>query len=275
MNEIEPLVSPTDLRPCLLLVCDDNSDIRAMVRAMLERRGYSVIAVGTGQAALAQLASVKPAAILIDLLMPGMDGRETMAAIRNLAAGEDIPIIILSAFSRKECLDLQGHKEWVQKPIHEPILLEALERTLGARGNVKVLVVEDDADLATLLLEMFHRNGYETFHCRTGQDAVQVLQEITPDLLVLDIMLPEGDGFGVVSWLRQHQHLCKLPLVVYTGRDLGHAERERLKLGPTEILTKGRITPEQFEQHVLEFIARVIPTKPEDHSYAEPTHPHH
>jgi PleD family two-component response regulator len=76
--------------------------------------------------------------------------------------------------------------------------------------------------------------------------------------LVLDLILPDYDGFAVVDWLRQHNRLCRVPLVVYTSKDLNNSERERLKLGQTLFLTKGRITPEQFEQRVIKLLGRII-----------------
>ena len=79
-----------------------------------------------------------------------------------------------------------------------------------------------------------------------------------PNLLVLDLVLPEGDGFAVVDWLRQHNRLCHLPLVVYTARDINLVDKERLKLGQTLFLTKGRINPDEFEQRVIKLLNRLI-----------------
>lgn len=69
-----------------------------------------------------------------------------------------------------------------------------------------------------------------------------------PDLLVLDPVMPEGDGFGIVDWLRQHEQLCQVPVVVYGAEELTAAEQQRLTLSPTQFFTKSRISPEQFEQ---------------------------
>jgi PAS domain S-box-containing protein len=114
-----------------------------------------------------------------------------------------------------------------------------------------VLVVEDDLDLAEVLAATLRRDDINTFIATTGQEAIAMSQRVDPDLLVLDVGLPDTDGFGVVAWLRSHDSLKSLPMVVYTAHDLDNAARERLRLGgTTEFLTKGRISPEGFEARV-------------------------
>ena len=115
-----------------------------------------------------------------------------------------------------------------------------------------MLIVEDDRDLAAILTATFERHGIETFRAADGREAIELSQQVLPDLLVLDVGLPEADGFEVVDWLRRHERLSALPMVVYTARELDEADRERLRLGAsTEFLTKGRITPQDFEQRVM------------------------
>ena len=123
-----------------------------------------------------------------------------------------------------------------------------------------VLVVEDDIDLAEVLAATLRRHEIKTFIAATGQEAIALSQQVEPDLLVLDIGLPETDGFGVVAWLRRHENLKSLPMVIYTALDLDSASRERLRLGEkTEFLTKCRTTPEDFEARVT----RVLGLTPE------------
>jgi CheY-like chemotaxis protein len=149
--------------------------------------------------------------------------------------------------------------DWLAKPLDEEALFGALERVVRARSEpFKVLVVEDDPDVADVLGAMFERHGIDCFKAADGREAIELSQVLLPDLLVLDIGLPEADGFDVVDWLRHHEHLRALPIVVYTARDLDEADRERLRLGcMTEFLTKGRITPADFEQRVMRLLGRL------------------
>jgi PAS domain S-box-containing protein len=122
------------------------------------------------------------------------------------------------------------------------------------------LVVEDDIDLAEVLAATLRRHDIKTFIAATGQEAIALSQQVEPDLLVLDIGLPDIDGFGVVAWLRRHENLKSLPMVIYTALDLDSTSRERLRLGETtEFLTKCRTTPEDFETRVT----RVLGLAPE------------
>jgi DNA-binding response OmpR family regulator len=117
--------------------------------------------------------------------------------------------------------------------------------------------VEDDADLAELFVTLFERHDIETFLAKTGTEAIHLSQEVNPDLLILDLILPETDGFAVVDWLQKHNRLCKVPVVVYSAKDLEESERKRLKLGHTQFLTKGRVTTQEFEQRVIELLQRI------------------
>jgi CheY-like chemotaxis protein len=247
--------------PTAILVCDDDAAIRTVVQTMLEHRGYRVVTAASGQEAVIQAASQHPAVILLDLLMPGMDGWATIAALKACEDTSAIPIIILSVLAPEESAPLPTEVVgWVHKPFEEATLLEVLEGVVGkVAKTAKVLVVEDDLDLARVLTAMFERHGITTFHAQTGREAIQISQRTMPDLLVLDLIMPDGDGFAVVDWLRHHNHLHRIPLVVYSAKDLSEAEREQLTLGETRFLTKGRILPEVFEQQILDLLTRIMP----------------
>lgn len=260
LPEIKETEAIADNSGPIVLMCDDDSSVRSVVRAILEAQDYRVITVASGQEAVIRAAQEKPDTILLNLMMPGMNGWETLAALKEQPQTKNIPVIILSGLlpDARESTP-PGVSDWIVKPPDERSLFQALERALTKQErNAKVLIVEDDLDLAQILIAVFERYGIETYHAQTGREAIHSSQQIVPDLLVLDLILPEGDGFAVVDWLRQHNRLCKVPLVIYTSKDLDETERERLKLGQTMFLTKGRITPEQFEQRVIKLLSRII-----------------
>ena len=254
-----PLPHPTAEQP-LVLVCDDDSSVRTVVAAMLEQHNYRAVTVGSGQAALAQAITHPPDVILLNLLMPGLSGWETLAALKARSQTRDIPVIILSGLRPEEGAGLPSEvNNWIVKPPDETSLFQALQQALVSSNtkNVQVLIVEDDPDLAQVLMTLFERRGITPHHAATGQAGIQLSQQVIPDLLVLDLALPGSDGFAVVDWLRQHNQLCRVPLVIYTAKDLDDAERQRLRLGHTLFLTKGRVSPEQFEKQVMQLIGRV------------------
>jgi PAS domain S-box-containing protein len=243
----------------LVLVCDDDLLIRNELQTLLEKGGYRVIAVGNGEDAIALAATQQPDVIVLDLLMPGINGWETMALLKNEQQTKNIPIVICSVY--KPNTNNQPNNEfadWVSKPVEESYLLHSLRQVVTkSTKQPRILIVEDDHDLADLLITLFQRHDIETFLAKTGREAIRLSQEVKPDLLILDLILPESDGFAVVDWLQQHNQLCTTPVVVYSAKDLQESERQRLKLGRTEFLTKGRVTTQEFEQRVMELLQRI------------------
>src|SRR5262245_27332521 len=108
---------------------------------------------------------------------------------------------------------------------------------------------------------MFQTHSIKTVYAWTGREAIAACEQRMPDLLVLDLILPDGDGFMVADWLRQQDQLRQVPLVVYSAKDLEGMERERLQLGHTEFFTKGRITPEEFEHQIVAWLDRIVLAK--------------
>jgi PAS domain S-box-containing protein len=146
-------------------------------------------------------------------------------------------------------------------PPRQAAATDVTVRPIGAgiaagSGAPRVILAEDDEDLAKVLVETFRRRGIEAAHARTGEEAVQAALAAAPALLVLDPGLPAGDGFAVVERLRASGALAALPVIVYSARDLDEGERARLRLGPTEFLTKGRAAPDELERRALALLAR-------------------
>lgn len=245
-----------DERPAVL-VCDDDEAVLEVVGAMLNQHGYRPVLASCGEEALTRAADERPRAIVLDLLMPGMSGWETAAALGERPETRDIPIVILSVLSPQETETPAGEVvDWVEKPLEADSLFAALDRALEARPASAscVLVVEDDDDLASVLCAMFEHRGLRTARAATTREAIELSRRLEPDLLVLDLLLPDGDGYEVVRALREHDTLRHAPTVIYTACDIDEAQRERLRLGETRFVTKGAISPQNFEQRVIDLL---------------------
>jgi hypothetical protein len=121
----------------------------------------------------------------------------------------------------------------------------------GSGETARILVVEDDRDLAHVISEVFARESITVQTAHSLEETIEVCSAFQPHLMLLDIGLPDGDGFNVVDWLRQHENLGQLPLVVYSGREFTPEQRRQLTLGPTYFLAKTRVQPQQLEALVL------------------------
>jgi DNA-binding response OmpR family regulator len=136
-------------------------------------------------------------------------------------------------------------------------------KRIAGEGVLGERPIEDDFDLARVVTAGFARQGVHIVHASTGAAALELARSMNPDLVILDLVLPDMDGFAVVDWLKDNDRLQSTPLVVYSAREPTASERSRLALGPTEFLTKSRILPEEFERRVIQLLNRMIPGPPE------------
>lgn len=239
-----------------VLICDDDIATLRIATVILEEQGYEVLLAASGADAVEIAAREQPDAILLDLLMPEKNGWETISELKSNVLTRHIPVIILSLLSPEEAeLVRDSYVGWVQKPIRADDLRRALATVTGQRERrPSILVVEDNPVDATVLVSMFRQDGLDVIHAPSGEVALLLTRLIVPDLMLLDVALPEIDGFAVVAAMRADATLCKVPVVVYTARDVDASERARLELGTTFVFTKSRISFEELEQRVLQLL---------------------
>ncbi len=235
-----------------VLLAEANPEFRPRIAAQLTRHGYRVIQAATVDQTLAATREGVEA-ILLDTSLDGMNGWELLPLLRRLDPKARTPIVLLSLEGEQSPADLPaGAEGWVEMPVNESALLAELARVLCVSGeNARILVVEDDSDLAQIIAGIFSSNSITVHAASTLQEALDACFSFRPHLLVLDIGLPDGDGFNMVDWLRKHDGFAHLPLVVYSGRELSPEERRQLTLGPTHFLAKARVQPQQLEALVL------------------------
>jgi len=263
------IAGPGERGEGLILVCDDDPGIREVVAEQLRQHGYEimeassgeeVIAIAREQAARARDHSGLPiSALLLDLYMPGLSGWETLQRLKESPATASIPVVVLSVIPATERALLAGEAQgWVQKPFNENLLLAELGRVLRAKaGPGQILLVEQDQSQAQAILGGFEQAGIRIDHAATLQQAVDRCLLGAPDLIILDLTLPDGDGFSLVDWLRRQPALHTLPLVVYSSREVSEAEMQKLRLGPTQFFTKAKVRPSEVEELVLGMVSRL------------------
>ncbi len=261
-SEVMPL--PLDPQGAILVV-DDDASVRQVVAEQLRRHGYTVLETDRGEHAVQIAERQHVEAILLDLYMPGLPGWQTIERLKKNPATANIPIVVLSVLSpaadaHDSAQLLSSAQGWVQKPFHESLLLAELGRVLHVgTGPGRILLVEDDEELAAVVLSSFeiekqqgrHEQQIGIRHVSSAADAKRLCISEPPDILILDLTLPDSSGFELVDWLRQQPNLRTLPLVVYSGREVTRPEMEQLRLGPTQFLTKTRVQPRDVEELVL------------------------
>ena len=244
-----------------VLVVDDDPDIVRLLTLSLEQEGFQTVGATSGEQALEIARSRKIDAITLDLLMPGMHGLEVARQLKEAPKTREIPVVIISAYcrDREQELMTMGITGVITKPIDEAKLMLTIRSLFGSRGPASrpvplVLVVDDDPDVRRIVRVILERQGYATRAAADGQEAFRQIMEDRPDLLILDLLMPNLDGFQLVRLLRQRRWTQQIPLLVLTALDLTEGERTLLQLGPTLHLTKGPHIQEEVVARVRELL---------------------
>jgi len=244
-----------------VLVVDDDPDIVKLIMLSLEQEGFHTLGATSGDQALEIARTRKVDAITLDLLMPGMHGLEVARRLKEDPLTKAIPVVVVSAYTdghESELVTL-GVSGVIGKPIDEDRLLATIRQVLGSRADGEadkplVMVVDDDPDVRTIVGMMLERGGYAVRTASDGQEAFRIIMENRPDLLILDLMMPNLDGFQLVRLLRQRRWTQQIPLLVLTALDLTEGEKTLLRLGPTRHLTKGPALQEEIVSRVRDLM---------------------
>ncbi|HVD05000.1 MAG TPA: response regulator [Gemmatimonadaceae bacterium] len=242
----------------VVLVVEDDEDCADTLAIFLTKEGYRTAFAASLAEARTFLDAIQPSAILLDLTLPDGDGMELLSTLRAGEAMSHVPVVILSE-QRPDGMSPLPTTAWLRKPHDETALLAALRQAVRRPGSPKALIVDDDTDSRAVLRERLRALGVETIEAADGFDALQAARAEEPDLIVLDVAMPNVDGFELVATLRREKARTT-PLVVYTGRDLSRDERHALTLGITRHLTKARSTEAEFVRVVRELLGGLITT---------------
>ena len=269
------IAPPAERGEGLILVCDDDPGIRVVVAEQLRQHGYDILEAGSGEEVISIAGrhsanarkngnSTPISAILLDLYMPGLSGWETLQRLKETPITAGIPVVILSVIPPTDRVQGAGEPEgWVQKPFNENLLLAELGRVLRAKGSPgQILLVEQDQELAQVIRAGFQNAGVRMDHVSTLQQAVDRCLLGRPDLVILELTLPDGDGFSLVDWLRRQPGLQTLPLVVYSSREVTEAEMAKLRLGQAQFFSKAKVKPLEVEELVLAMVSRLRNSTP-------------
>jgi len=248
-----------------VLICEGDSAARKQIVEVLRKRNYRILEAENGEQAVHLARQFSLGAILLGVSNQRRDGLLTLRALKQDPMTAQIPVVVLSLLSPGERpAEAQTADSWLEKPIDETLLLAELARFLqGSSEHATVLLVEDDEDLARVILASFEHAGIVVYHAPRLRRAIELCESVRPDLIILDLALPDGDGLELVDWLRTQKELRRLPLVVYSAREVSSSERKLFQLGPTEFLTKTLVRPQEVEALVFTLLRRYGPAEPQ------------
>ena len=237
-----------------VLVIDDDATVRDLMRRYLSREGFDVVTAAGGREGLEFARELHPSVITLDVFMPDLDGWSVLQALKQDADLRRIPVIMMTISDEKQkgiTLGASGH---LTKPVDRAQLAQLLDRFKTAMP--RALVVEDNQTDREMMRRLLAGEGWEVMVASNGREALDRLTSEHPNLILLDLMMPEMDGFEFLAEFRKTPKFASTPVIVVTAADLSLEDRRRLDGGVQHILQKAAPSREDFLHQIRDLIGR-------------------
>ena len=222
-----------------VLIVDDDPVVHEVLAPTLAKKGYRVIHARDGAEALDIVRKTPPDIVTLDVMMPNVDGWTVLGAMKSDPALAHIPVIMLTIVDDRNLGWSLGASEYMTKPIDRERLVALVGRFTSRNADAVVLVVDDDPEIRNVVSATLRNAGLKTAEAVNGQAACDWLsRNPPPDLILLDLMMPEMDGFQFLERMREHPDWLKIPVVVLTAKDL--TTEERVQLAERTVLVLGK-----------------------------------
>jgi len=239
-----------------VLVIDDDPVQRNLLDRFLSKEGFCVRTAAGGDAGLRLARQLRPVAITLDVMMPDMDGWSVLAALKADDALRDIPVIMLTIVDDPERGFTLGAADYATKPVDRARLSHILKKYTCPHPPCPVLMVEDDPATRELTRAILQKEGWMVSEAENGRAALACMERERPSLILLDLMMPEMDGFEFADRVRQHPEWRSIPIVVLTAKDLTAEERRRLNGSVETILRKAGDSRTALLNQVRDLVAK-------------------
>ena len=244
-----------------VLVIDDDPRVLEMLQRSLSKEGLRVHVAPGGEEGLKMARELRPDAITLDVMMPGVDGWAVLAALKSDPDLADIPVIMLTIVDDQNMGYSLGATEYMTKPIDRERLTAVLKRLVGEEVSHSALLVEDDPDVRDVTRRILELGGWSVIEAENGRAGLERLAAFRPGVIVLDLMMPEMDGFDFVDALRRHPEWNSIPIVVVTAKDLTAEDRARLNGQVGLILKKGAYSRDELLREASAMVASRVKTR--------------
>jgi len=241
-----------------ILVIDDEPAARDLVQRVLTKEGYGVETAASGPEGLELARRIKPAAITLDVMMPDMDGWAVLAVLKADPATTEIPVIMVTVVDDKNLGFALGSSDYLIKPIDWDRLIAVLEKHRRHINSSQVLVIEDDPQTREMLRRAAEKHGWQVVEAENGRVGLERISKELPGVILLDLMMPEMDGFTFMEEFRHRANWRHIPVIVVTAKDLTEEDRRRLNGHVIQILQKGGHSPDEL----LDEVQRVLDAVP-------------
>jgi CheY-like chemotaxis protein len=238
----------------LILVIDDDPTTQDLLRRHLSKEGFQVQIASDGETGLELARKIQPIAITLDVMMPGMDGWAVLTKLKADPALSDIPVIMLTIVNEKNMGYTLGASDYLTKPIDRERLISLLQKYQCSKPCCQILLVEDDTTTREMVRRMLQKQGWEVVEAENGRAGLERVNEDMPELILLDLMMPEMDGFQFITELRRKPAWRSIPVIVITAMDLSPEDRRRLNGYVKHILQKGAYSRSELLREVRDLV---------------------
>ena len=237
-----------------ILVVEDEKQARELLTVYLEGAGYQVVCASDGLEAIEKAKELKPSIITLDIILPKKNGLEVLRELKTLPETKEIPIIIISIMENKELGLCLGAADYLVKPVDREELIQKLEK-YGLTSRVKenpinILVVDDNPKDVELMTSILTPEGFGVINAFGGKEGIELAIERNPDAIILDLLMPDLNGFEVVHQLKSDTRTADIPIFIYTIKDLSREEKKLLKEHVISVMQKGQYSKEDLLNNI-------------------------
>jgi CheY-like chemotaxis protein len=241
-----------------VLVIDDDPIVRDLMQRFLVKEGFHTEVASGGQQGIEMAQQLRPDLITLDVMMPDIDGWSVLAQLKADEETADIPVVMLTMLDDKERGFALGATDFVGKPIDRELLLRVIRRHQLPRHDAPILVVEDHATTREMLQRMLAKEGWQVITAENGRVGLQRAQEQKPALVLLDLMMPEMDGFQFAIEFRKEETMRNIPIIVITAKDITEEDQMRLSGYVETIVRKEAYGRDVLLNEVRELVNRAL-----------------
>lgn len=241
-----------------VLIVDDDPDASDLIGHLIVKEGFNVIKAFSGEEGLRMARELRPSIITLDVMMEGKDGWSVLTELKMDPALSGIPVIMISMVNDEEMGYALGAADCLMKPIDRTRLAEVVNKYRQPDQESTVLLVEDDPQTREILRRTLEKNNWVVSEAENGRVAVERFSQTPPDLILLDLMMPEMDGFEFLSKMRDDESWEPTPVIVLTAKELTKEDHARLDGGVKRIIQKGSRSLENLERELKLLLAQTV-----------------
>lgn len=264
-KNVAPEDNPAEVNQNTILIIEDDAKFAEILKKFFKKKGYDSVVAGDGETGVKFVMEYKPIAIILDIKLPGINGWTVLDELKSNPKTRHIPVHIMSAHDYGN----KGLQKGAIGVLKKPVSIEQLNQALSKLEFVinqefkELLIVEDDGNLRKGVIKLMQANDIHATSVATGREAVEALEKKSFDCMILDLGLPDISGFELLDKIHSNPKIKRLPIIIYTGKELSKEETDRLGEYSSSIVLKSAASPERLLDETALFMHRVEDQMPE------------